>query len=81
MKGPLHAIRRRRSERPANGVDTTQAAAARRSRAFSCSSAAIRARRSVAGVWADATDASAAITISARRRSWRSQTYRMPSRN
>jgi hypothetical protein len=26
MKGPLHAIRRRRSERPANGVDTTQAA-------------------------------------------------------
>ena len=26
MKGPLHAIRRRRSERPANGVDTEQAA-------------------------------------------------------
>ena len=26
MKGPLHAIRRRRSERPANGVDTAQAA-------------------------------------------------------
>jgi ribosomal protein L40E len=26
MKGPLHSIRRRRSERPANGVDTTQAA-------------------------------------------------------
>jgi ribosomal protein L40E len=26
MKGPLHAIRRRRSERSANGVDTTQAA-------------------------------------------------------
>jgi ribosomal protein L40E len=26
MKGPLHAIRRRRSERPANGVETAQAA-------------------------------------------------------
>ena len=26
MKGPLHSIRRRRSERSANGVDTTQAA-------------------------------------------------------
>src|SRR5512133_2053240 len=26
MRGPLHAIRRRRSERPANGVDTAQAA-------------------------------------------------------
>jgi ribosomal protein L40E len=26
MKGPLHAIRRRRSERPANGVETEQAA-------------------------------------------------------
>ena len=26
MKGPLHAIRRRRAERPANGVDTAQAA-------------------------------------------------------
>jgi ribosomal protein L40E len=26
MKGPLHAIRRRRSERPADGVDTEQAA-------------------------------------------------------
>jgi ribosomal protein L40E len=26
MKGPLHAIRRRRSERPAEGVDTAQAA-------------------------------------------------------
>jgi ribosomal protein L40E len=26
MKGPLHVIRRRRAERPANGVETTQAA-------------------------------------------------------